>query len=80
LFHAMAPKLIEEGIAAVVAMQFPISSSETTRFSREFFLALGMSNKITEATVEDAVKDGRKQILSTWFCPVLYLRTHKKGV
>ena len=74
LFSAVGPK-IGQIIPAVIAMQFPIPISDTLSFFREFFKILGDNDVVSTATVEEAVKNARKHVLSDrWFYPVLYLR------
>jgi len=73
-FSSIAAALTRRGVAAVVAMQFPISDAAALRFSRAFYrqLAAGQAGD-TAATV------GRQEIFRTpggsgeWATPVLYL-------
>jgi CheY-like chemotaxis protein len=75
IFNSVGLKLLETGIPAVIGMQFPVGVKDTTAFFREVFGSLTEKECITTASVETAIRDARRQILSNWwFCPVLYLR------
>ena len=71
-FAGVAQRLLQQGTAAVVAMQAPIYDDHALRFSQEFYRALadGLS-------VEQAVGEGRKRInevACTWGIPTVYFQ------
>jgi CHAT domain-containing protein len=73
-YAATAIALVDNGIPAVVAMQFEISDKAAIAFSNATYLALTSSQP-----VDGAVTLARQAILTTsrneWATPVLYLRT-----
>ncbi len=75
-WSGIAPALIRQGIAAVVAMQFPIQDRHAIGFSRAFYGALARG-----AGIDDAVSLGRQAIAdveagsSQFAVPVLYMRS-----
>jgi hypothetical protein len=78
IFNMMGSKIIEEGIPAVIAMQFPISTADTRDFFAGLLSSIGLSPKNQRASIiiENAMRTARKHILSErWFYPVLYIRT-----
>ena len=79
-FAGVAPSLVQQGISAVVAMQFAISDKAAQLFSREFYRALS-----DQYTVDAAVGEARKAIFAKdhkieWGTPVIYLRASEKRV
>jgi hypothetical protein len=74
-FAGVAQSLLQQGVPAVVAMQFPITDDAALTFAREFYgaFAEGLS-------VEASLAEARKSIFaqqndSEWATPVLYLRS-----
>ena len=73
-FSGTAQGLMQQGIPAVVAMQFEISDQAALTFAREFYAALADGYP-----VDAAVTEARKAILTShneleWGTPVLYMR------
>lgn len=73
-FSGMAQTLVQQGVGAVVAMQFEISDDAAIAFSQTFYESLAVGRP-----VDAAVAEGRKSVLSLpnpleWATPVLYLR------
>jgi hypothetical protein len=70
VFGGVAQGLVQKGIPAVIAMQFPIRDQAAIRFSRYFYSALARSNP-----VDLAVTEGRRAMYATggadWGSPVL---------
>lgn len=74
-FGGVAANLVQSGLTAVVAMQFPISDRAAIAFSRRFYqcIAKGIS-------VDQAMSEGRKAIVNEdtasmeWGTPVLFMR------
>ena len=72
----IAPALIERGVAAVVAMQFPVKDTLAIGFSRAFYTALAKG-----VSIDEAVSLGRLDmydLASTGWqfaVPVLYMRS-----
>jgi hypothetical protein len=74
-FAGVANALVLGGLAAVIAMQFPISDQAAIAFSGTFYQQLAVGDPIDAAVVE-----GRRAVLSSsprsleWGTPVLLLR------
>jgi len=72
-YGSAAIALVEQGIPAVVAMQFPISDRAATAFSRTLYDSVSAGRP-----VDLGVTLGRQAVLATseteWATPVLYLR------
>src|SRR5205085_1701191 len=74
-FAGIAQTVIQQGIPAVVAMQFEITDGAAITFAREFYGALAAAHP-----VDSAVAQARKAIFGQendveWATPVLYMRT-----
>lgn len=74
-FAGTAQSLIQQGLPAVVAMQFEITDVAAIAFAREFYQAIS-----DDYPLDAAVYDGRRAILNDvnnfeWGTPVLYSRT-----
>jgi len=75
VYAGVASKLIQQGIPAVVAMQFEITDEAAIIFAEEFYTALAEG-----FPVDAAVAEARKGILAQpndveWGTPVLYMRS-----
>jgi hypothetical protein len=73
-FAGSAQTLVQQGIPAVIAMQFEIADEVASTFAHEFYGALSDGYPIDAATTE-----ARKAIFAAghevaWWTPVLYLR------
>ncbi len=72
-FGGVAQRLIQQGVPAVIAMQFEITDDAALAFSRKFYTALGLNRPL-----EAALAEGRKGIYAKsdteWGTPVLYSR------
>jgi hypothetical protein len=74
-FSGVANALVLGGLAAVIAMQFPISDPAAIAFSTTFYQRLALGDSVDAAVVE-----GRHAVLSAapqtleWGTPVLFLR------
>ncbi len=73
-FAGAAQSIVQQGIPAVIAMQFEISDDAAIAFSHEFYGAL-----VDEYPVDAALAEARKGIYAKatdleWGTPVLYLR------
>ncbi len=73
-FAGTAQGLVQQGVPAVVAMQFEISDDAATTVAEEFYSALAMG-----FPVDAALAEARKAVYFTgnrveWATPVLYLR------
>ena len=73
-FAGSAQSLVQQGIPAVIAMQFEIADDVASRFAREFYGALADGYPIDASLTE-----ARKSIFAArheveWGTPVLYLR------
>jgi hypothetical protein len=74
-FAGVAQSLLQQGIPAVIGMQFPISDAAAAAFSREFYAAVA-----TGYPLDAALSEARKAILTDvndveWGTPVLYMRS-----
>ena len=73
-FSGTAQSLVQQGLPAVIAMQFEVSDAAAITFAHEFYAALADS-----LPVDAALGEARKVIFSSgneieWGTPVLYLR------
>jgi CHAT domain-containing protein len=73
----VAPSLIKEGVAAVVAMQYKVSDRLAVPFSKRFYTALASG-----LSIDEAVSLGRLEMYREadnggidWGIPVLYMRS-----
>ena len=75
-FAGIATSLIQAGVPAVVAMQFPISDKAAVTFSETFYQCIAKGDP-----VDVAMAEGRKKLwqFEEWATPVLFLRS-KDGV
>ena len=78
-FSGGIPTLVQQGIPAVVGMQFTVRDANAIAFSHRFYLALASGKSI-----DTAVSEGRHGIYQRptesgrdWGVPVLYLQTDK---
>jgi hypothetical protein len=74
-FAGVCQSLLQQGIPAVIAMQFAISDGAAIALTHEFYIALADG-----LPVESALTEARKVIFAQnysveWSTPVLYLRT-----
>ncbi len=71
-FAGIATALIQAGVPAVVAMQFPISDNAAVTFSETFYQGIARGEP-----VDVAMAEGRKKLwsLDEWATPVLFLRS-----
>jgi hypothetical protein len=73
----LAPQLVQRGLGAVVAMQYPIPDRISLAFAREFYRALAQYS-----SVDAAVSEGRHAIKAVfgsdkpdWGTPVIFMRS-----
>ena len=76
-FLGVAPTLVNAGIPAVVAMQYPIPDTSAVIFSEEFYRSLSINYQ-----VDAAIKDARIAMAARigvnrtdWSIPVLFMRS-----
>jgi len=74
LFGGMAQSLIQQGLPAVVAMQFQITDAAAIIFAREFYGAIADGCRLEAAVAEarGAIRDEGN--VTEWGTPVLYSR------
>lgn len=73
VFNSMAGALLQGGIPAVVAMQFPVEIESNRTFVYSFYRSV-----LDELPMADAVARARTSLLAAdehWYRPTLYLRT-----
>jgi tetratricopeptide (TPR) repeat protein len=73
-FSGTAQSLVQQGIPAVIAMQFDVSDDAAIAFTQEFYKAIAIGYP-----VDAALAEGRKAIYAQvneveWGTPVLYMR------
>ncbi len=75
-FAGVAQALLQNGVPAVIAMQFPISHPAATSFSERFYRSLTAGDAIDAAVAEgrQAIRTERPETLE-WGTPVLFVRT-----
>jgi hypothetical protein len=78
----VAPRLIREGIAAVVAMQYEVPDDLAMNFSKKFYTAIASG-----LSIDEAVSLGRLEMYkeaaetgSDWGIPVLYMRSSNGAI
>lgn len=81
VWSGLAPAIIQSGVPAVLAMQFPVFDKAAMAFNHTFYKSLGVGH-----SVDEAVYAGRLAILNLqrpfdfdWGVPTLYMRS-KNGV
>lgn len=77
----LVPRLVKEGVTAVVAMQWPIADKVAASFSAEFYRALAYNDSIGAAVSETrrAIYQDFRDLPGTWGFPALFL-TNREGV
>jgi hypothetical protein len=80
LFGGMAQSLVQQGLPAVVAMQFQISDEAAIAFAREFYGAIADGCRLETAVAEarGAIRD--EGYVTEWGTPVLYSRALDGGL
>lgn len=75
-FAGVAQALLQNGVPAVIAMQFPISHPAATAFSARFYRALASGESLDAAVAEgrQAIRTQQPDSLE-WGTPVLFVRT-----
>jgi CHASE2 domain-containing sensor protein len=78
-FAGLAPRLVQAGVPAVVAMQYPVRDGEALTFAEVFYRGLfrGRSRGRVEVAVGEARKALRQDFPDSraWGAPVLYMRS-----
>jgi hypothetical protein len=78
-FAGLAPQLIQVGVQAVVAMQYPITNQAAISFSRDFYRELAKGRPVDVAVQEGrwriTADDATAQESRTFGTPVLYMRS-----
>jgi CHAT domain-containing protein len=77
-FAGLAPQLIQAGVQAVVAMQYPITNRAAISFSRGFYRELAKGRAVDEAVQEGRWRitmDENAQASPSFGAPVLYMRS-----
>jgi len=79
-WNAVAPALLEAGLAAVIAMQYLVQDDAAVAFSKSFYTSLAAG-----LTIDEAVSSGRRAMTKVpspspltdleWVVPVLYLNS-----
>lgn len=79
-WNAVAPALLEGGLAAVIAMQYLVQDDAAVAFSKAFYTSLAAG-----LTIDEAVSSGRRAMANVaslnpltnleWVVPVLYLNS-----
>jgi hypothetical protein len=74
-FAGLAPKLVQAGVPAVVAMQHPISNGAAIAFGREFYAALANGKEVDVAVQAGRLKINEEDMFSVrvFGTPVLHL-------
>ncbi|HEX5725719.1 MAG TPA: CHAT domain-containing protein, partial [Longimicrobiaceae bacterium] len=77
-FAGLAPRLVKQGVPAVVAMQFPVYDDEALCFAETFYRALfrGPSRGRVEVATSEARRALKQDFPDSraWGAPVLYMR------
>ena len=73
-FAGVAPSLVQQGVPAVIAMQFEISDEAANVFAAGFYQALAMGMPVDAALSEVRKTIFANNIATEWGTPVLYMR------
>lgn len=73
-FGGVAHQLVQQGLPAVIAMQFPISDQAAIELSREFYGALADGEAVDVALAEARRAIYAQESVMEWGTPVLFLR------
>lgn len=78
-FVGLAPKLIQAGIPAVIAMQHDISDVGARRFSVELYRSLAVGERLDEAVLagRKALSAAEQGLGLEWAIPVLFMRAER---
>jgi hypothetical protein len=75
-FAGLAPQLVRHGVAAVVAMQFPVTDKAAAIFAREFYKRLCVGDEAGQVDVAVAYARSMLAVLRpddrSWAAPVLF--------
>ena len=74
-FSGTAQGLVQQGVPAVVAMQFEISDGAAILFAREFYSALADGYPVDRATAQARKAIYVQPNIVEWATPVLYMRS-----
>jgi hypothetical protein len=75
LYASVAPALLQAGIPAIVAMQFPISDAAATAFSTAFYSSLAKGDPVDVAATKGRVAIyGEEETSQEWVTPALFMR------
>ncbi|NJN84237.1 MAG: CHAT domain-containing protein [Caldilineaceae bacterium] len=73
-FNGVAQHLVQQGVPAVIAMQFPVSDGAAISLSQEFYRSLADGYGVDAAVVEARKAIFAKGNASEWATPVLFTR------
>lgn len=74
-FNGVAQHLVQQGLPAVIAMQFPVSDAAAITLAHEFYGALADHYPVDAALTEARVALFGQQSVMEWGAPVLFMRT-----
>lgn len=78
---SVAPAVILAGVPAVIAMQFAISDTAATLFSKAFYTALAHGDPVDAAVMEGRLAiSGCKKVAGEWATPALFTRFKDGGI
>ncbi|MEZ4861297.1 MAG: CHAT domain-containing protein [Caldilineaceae bacterium] len=74
-FNGVAQQLVQQGLPAVIAMQFPVTDQAAIELSREFYTALADDYPVDAALAEARIAIFSQGSIMEWGTPVLFMRT-----
>lgn len=74
-FGGVAHQLVQQGLPAVIAMQFPVTDLAAIELTREFYMALADGYPVDAALAQARLAIYSQESIMEWGTPVLFLRT-----
>src|SRR6266478_5502755 len=76
-FSGVAQSLLQQGVPAVIAMQFEISDAAAKVLALEFYRAVAEGNPVDAAVCESRKALFKEEFGQEWATPVLYMRSQE---
>jgi hypothetical protein len=73
-FAGVAQHLVQQGLPAVIAMQFPVTDQAAIELTREFYTAIADRYPVDRALTQARIAIRSQESVMEWGTPVLFLR------
>ncbi len=73
-FAGVAQHLVQQGLPAVIAMQFPVSDRAAIELTREFYSAIADRYPVDQALTQARIAIFSQESIMEWGTPVLFMR------